>query len=50
MTCTLYTSQYRPQSNETSTCKYYLAGKTNQNGVELLFNLLKVKIIYYFLQ
>ena len=31
MTCTLYTSQYRSKSNETtySTCRYYLAGKTN---------------------
>ena len=27
MTCTLYTSHYRSRSNETSTCKYYLAGK-----------------------
>ena len=27
MTCTLYTSQHRSRSNETSTCKYYLAGK-----------------------
>ena len=31
MTCTLYTSQYRSRSNETSTCKYYLAEKTNQH-------------------
>ena len=30
MTCTLYTSQYRSRSNETSTCKYYLEGKSNQ--------------------
>ena len=33
MTCTLYTctSQYRSRSNETSTCKYYIAEKTNQH-------------------
>ena len=31
MTCTLYTSQYRSGSNETSACKYYLAGKTNHH-------------------
>ena len=31
MTCTLHTSQYRSLSNETSTCKHYRAGKTNQH-------------------
>ena len=39
MTCTLYTSQYRSRSNET-TCKYYLAGKQfsiEKNKIALKF-------------
>ena len=39
MTYTLYTSQYRSRSNETSTCKYYITGETNHHWHQL-----KVKI------
>ena len=39
MTCTLYTSQYRSRSNETSTCEYYLTRKHIS---------IEVKITYYF--
>ena len=39
MTCTLYTSQYRSRSNETSTCKYCQPGK--QISIEIALKLLQ---------
>ena len=38
MTCTLYTIQYWSTLNETSTCKYYLTGKTYQHWGKLHWN------------